>query len=129
MKIRLGHVGNSSSSSFLIYGVCIPTANTDPELGCTVPMEEDYTDNERPYEIEAEVKKMPGLSVGIVTGADSAEEFYIGESWGAVGDDQTGKQFKESVQKQIEEVLRVLNIPLKPEGLKCDTHSEAWHDG
>ncbi len=129
MKIRLGHVGNSSSSSFLIYGVRVPTANTDPVLGCTVPMEEEYTDGERPYDINAEVKKMPDISVGVVTGSDSAEEFYIGKSWDTVEDDQTGKQFKEEVQKQVKQVLQALNIPLKPDHLECTTHSEAWYDG
>jgi len=43
---------------------------------------------------------------------------YIGRSWSSIGDDETGKQFKESVKKEIKKVFG--------EDLKCSTHEEVW---
>jgi hypothetical protein len=77
MKIRQGFVSNSSSSSFLIYGVCVG-GNCDLrnrcdklKLTCKQPI---YTD-----------------------------DMYIGRSWSEVKDDETGEQFKKRVEKELTE--------------------------
>ena len=44
---------------------------------------------------------------------------YIGRSWDSVGDDETGKQFKESVETKLAEMLG--------KKVECCTVSEAWH--
>jgi len=51
--------------------------------------------------------------------AYDGDYMYLGRSWDSVGDDETGLQFKESVQKKITELLG--------EDAKCETISEAWY--
>lgn len=98
-KKRFGFVSNSSSSSFLIYGISI----TRSEL--------EKMKNFDDWEFE----KKTGLSV-----YNRDYEVYIGESWDSIGDDETGKQFKESVQKKILEYI--------PDA-KFGTFEDAWYDG
>lgn len=103
MKVRVGFVSNSSSSSFLIYGAEISRSSfSDPEL----------------YEkiIEEEVKVPKPVS--LVYGPDCK---YIGRSLSSIGDDETGRQFKESVEKAIEQIAG--------KKLPCFIHQEAWYDG
>lgn len=98
-KVRNGFVSNSSSSSFLIYGTSI----TNSEL-------------EKMEDFDGwKFQKSTGLSV-----YDRDYETYIGESWDNIGDDETGKQFKERVEKKILEHF--------PEA-KFGTFEDAWYDG
>jgi hypothetical protein len=46
------------------------------------------------------------------------EGWYIGKSWSAVGDDETGKEFKESVEKEMKKIFG--------DDIKFSTLSEAW---
>ena len=99
MKIRTGFVSNSSSSSFLIYGI---------------------------YLSSAEVEKLGGLSK-LLKGTDldfhnpPECDYFVGVSWDAVKDDETGAQFKERVARQISEKFGSEQ--------SCDTYSESWYDG
>jgi len=93
MKIRHGFVSNSSSSSFLIYGVMIEECTEEMEEWC----DKNHYTYARPYD----------------------EEVYIGKSWDSIGDDETGKQFKE----KVEVALRKLGLD------DFGTHEEAWRDG
>ena len=96
MKIRQGFVSNSSSSSFCIYGCCI---------------EEN--------DIDAIDEKLKEKNIYIVYGP--YDSVYIGREFTSIKDDETGKQFKENVEKEIEEVLG--------EKRKCSTFEEGWYDG
>ena len=77
MKIRQGFVSNSSSSSFLIYGV-------------TVPSNEDLYDKCDKLKL---VCKSPPYEDGRC--------MYIGRSWCEVKDDETGAQFKKRVKEEL----------------------------
>ena len=99
-KKRFGFVSNSSSSSFLIYGTNISNSDLEKIEGFD----------------EWAFEKSTGLSVY----SRSDYETYIGESWDSVGDDETGKQFKERIQKQILE-----HFP----NAKFGTFEDAWYDG
>jgi hypothetical protein len=95
MKIRQGFVSNSSTTSFCIYGIKT-TKDFDykkvKELGL-----EEY--GSRPYDDDCN---------------------HIGISWYGIKDDETGLQFKNRVEKLIEEA-----------GFdeQCYTYEDAWYDG
>jgi hypothetical protein len=46
---------------------------------------------------------------------------YLGLSWDEVKDDETGLQFKNKIEFEIEKLIG--------KKVKCATHSEAWYDG
>jgi hypothetical protein len=107
MKIRNGFVSNSSSSSFLIYGTTIDISDID--------MPDDVEDS---YEYLEEKFKDTDINVYYV--GDDDGYYYIGKSWSNIGDDETGKQFKNNVENILKEKLG--------NEIKCCTHSEAWYD-
>ena len=76
MKIRIGFVSNSSSCSFCVYGVRV----------------EEKLDYDKE---EALINS--GLSVEIFQSDDKA----VGISWSSIKDNETGKQFKERIEKLI----------------------------
>ena len=134
MKIRNGFVSNSSSSSFLIYGVALETSefrelfvknlqeNVEvlPEYAKKLLENPDDFDYDYDYELGEAACKMLGEDFSL----DSPSEwdtFYIGRSWGSVRDNETGKQFKESVETQLKKYFG--------EDVEIGTHSEAWFDG
>ena len=80
MKIRNGFVSNSSSSSFLIYGAEVSRVDRDK------------------FEASKET------SLKYFRGPESGNSF-VGKSWSGIKDSQTGKEFKDSVKKEIETIL------------------------
>jgi hypothetical protein len=124
MKIRLGHVSNSSSSSFLIYGVSgigrdeLSAAvtrlglevDTDVDAYELVNALEGYANN------DTELKGLQFWDPG------DDGEYYIGLTWDDVGDSETGKQFKTRAENALKKLLGS-----ETEGF--DTLREAWRDG
>jgi hypothetical protein len=49
------------------------------------------------------------------------EYFYVGRSYDEIKDDETGKQFKDSVTSKLKKFFG--------EDVKCSTCEEAWYDG
>jgi len=110
MKIRMGFVSNSSTSSFCIYGCEIEKEELHKlftDNGITFEEDEDgYVDY---GELEEKIaKKLNGCEV-IDDG--ECEMLWIGREWASIKDDETGKQFKESVEKILP-------------GKKCETIQE-----
>lgn len=110
MKIRSGFVSNSSSSSFLIYGVCLDedeireALNIDDDVDIYGILEDKLENADMEYH-----------------NPEYYDGWFIGKSWSDVGDDETGKQFKTTIENKLTEVFG--------EGLDFGTHEEAWRDG
>ena len=121
MKIRNGFVSNSSSSSFLIYGVCIDTgtlASKLTEKGKKIALngvsEEDIED-----QYDGDIAEALGIEYS--SGPDGCYCYYFGPSWDSIKDDETGLQFKTRVKKEIKELIDI-------EDDKFCSHAEAWTD-
>jgi hypothetical protein len=95
-----------------------------PECGRSVWEEakeeswEALVDNMEEYEFYEMIASIMGLSHN--SGGEYSAWNYLGRSWSSIGDDETGKQFRDSVQNKISLVF--------PE-LKCSSIQEAWYDG
>ena len=117
MKTRQGFVSNSSSSSFLIYGIALRESDlkkittTNEELKKAI---ESVYDLYEIGEIACEGSLLDYHS------PEHSNTAYIGKSWDMINDDETGAQFKERVQKEIDAIFG--------EGFKCSTYEDAWHD-
>ncbi len=129
MMCRFSFVANSSSSSFLVYGWCIEDKSelykfmaAEVEEYCkeTGTDKDDLGNSDFVEILDKFLSKKRGKSkIGYVSGQ---ENVYICRSWDEVGDDETGGQFKKSIEKIAEELFP---------GIKKEfaTHEEAWRDG
>lgn len=103
MKTRNGFVSNSSSSSFCVYGVSIGDDEIQ-ELGLKYALIEKSDDEEGYESIEAydlqEIAENKGLTFGAYD-----DEAWLGLMPDEIGDDETGKEFKERVKKLVAEFL------------------------
>jgi len=103
MKIRNGFVSNSSSSSFVIYGVCLDTYSDEVKSLMEKHLTEDEIDLVKDGdEMLSEFLDTSGL---YIKEDYECECIYIGREWSRIGDDETGKEFKESVKTKIEEFI------------------------
>jgi len=146
MKIRQGFVSNSSTTSFCIYGASFDTnpftldyiknfKKNDPK-----EFEVMITELEKVSWMKSVVdilKNIDNMTDDELQDANmewgefvpynldyhpyhDAGMHYIGRSWSRIGDDETGKAFKASIEKDIEALFG--KTP-------CSTHAEAWRDG
>ena len=117
MKIRNGFVSNSSSSSFLIYGTHYGSSEIFVELIKKLKEKngEEVSEDFDEYAAESYVNDL-----GLTTFSPDYCGYYVGRSFDEIADDETGKQFKESIQNAIKTF---------DENASCGTHEEAWYNG
>lgn len=108
MKIRNGFVSNSSTTSFCIYGVVVSKNEIIKALN---PDEKELDD--LCYFLE---KKFPSLTIAHPDYGD----YFIGRSFPSIKDDETGKQFKDSVKQELTGIFG-------PD-IKFNIQQEAWYN-
>ena len=115
MKTRQGFVSNSSTSSFCIYGTEIDQRDFIEKVKKIKPDLEEIVEEDGLYEMAFVLQDY--LPLEIYTPCDY-EGVFVGRSWSSIGDDETGKKLKESVEVQLREFFG--------EDFKCSTIAEAW---
>ena len=110
MKTRQGFVSNSSSSSFCIYGVGIDSYEFEKIMKKIKP----DLESENIYELAENLET--NLEVHTPTDFNTV---YIGRSWSSIGDEETGKQLRDGVEKELRELFG--------EDIKCSTQEESWY--
>ena len=131
MKIRNGFVSNSSTCSFLIYGICLENSDiTDKAKEMLEKMPADERAKTLLLDEDNDLEDIDGYELLEIVMNDTNgyswncpydDEWFIGKTWNAVKDDETGKQFKDGVEKTLKEKFG--------DSIECSTHSEAWQDG
>jgi len=99
VKVRIGFVSNSSSESFLLYGIQVEKADITEEIE----------------------QKIRNADLIIEYAPDLDEQRYVGRSWDAILDDETGREFRETIRRNLIEIFGT--------DVVCNTHSQAWYNG
>jgi len=115
MKIRNGFVSNSSSSSFCIYGASMDFEDVVKKIKESKLIPEDelerLEEDDEWYELGEILEEKLELST-----YQSDDNFWIGKSWSSIGDDETGRQFKDNIKTKLEGIFG--------SDIECGTHEE-----
>lgn len=113
MKIRTGFVSNSSSSSFMIYGIMIDHSKFTEMFKTYLKEGYDYVE---PDDV---ITRETGLTW--LHTPDGEDQWCIGRSWDDIKDDETGRQFKADVETKLSKLgLNTTTI---------GTKERAWYNG
>jgi hypothetical protein len=104
MKIRNGFVSNSSSSSFIIYGVCLDYGTPEIEALMEKYLTEEEIEDVKSGDVMLS-ESLYGKIDNLTLEEDESECLYIGREWSSIGDNETGKEFKDNVKSDIEELI------------------------
>ena len=119
-KIRTGFVSNSSSSSFMIYGVNMKGLLTKKEV-------QEAKDSDEYAALESViVKKLEEYDtcLGIEhysSGWEDERDYFVGLCPTRCKDDQTMGDFKTMIETDTKKVFG--------DKAKCDWHERAWYNG
>ena len=118
MKVRNGFVSNSSSSSFCIYGTAFDLSDLiekvkELNLVSEEEIEKLNEDDYSAWVVEELISDKIDLSIHC---DNENESIWIGKSWSSIEDNETGLEFKKSVEAELEKVFG--------SGLDYDTYDE-----
>jgi hypothetical protein len=116
MKTRQGFVSNSSTTSFCIYGICVSSS----EIKEFLKLEDEERDL---YGALEEAMKEKKVSLYFQANYDG-DEYYIGQEFSSIGDEETGKEFK---KRTMEDVNTLFDGQIEEK--KFGVCEEAWRDG
>ena len=119
MKIRIGFVSNSSTTSFCIYGLCLDDY-TQLQKACDLNnikcnVEDDDFES---YEVCEEIATKNGLE--FISGPQG-EGMFFGKRLSDMKDEETFGQFKKAIEEKLSRIFG--------EKMDCSVMEEAWHDG
>lgn len=111
MKVRRGFVSNSSSCSFLIYGVCIDENIPDYDNVEKVAAKFGYGWNE----------------ITISDGGTDGYYMFIGFSYDSMKQEETRAQFEARSKEAIDKILTELGVDVS--NVEYAPQEAAWRDG
>lgn len=111
MKFRIGFVSNSSSTSYVLWGMNIewPQLKEDLQKKLLEGHDDEYSEEDvdyAPEEWEYELEGMYPILESHYGEGDWSEGYDFGRSFVTIKDDETGKKFKESIEKILREILK-----------------------
>lgn len=147
MKTRYSLVSNSSSTSFCIYGSHFEGNPFSAEVIRNIKKNKPEIIDEfiKKYESKSwHDKEILNIFKNIDTASDEdfetiieecdqllpdglgyhscqGESFWIGRSLNSIGDNETGKEFKDSTEKLLKSVFG--------DSITCHIYEESWYDG
>jgi hypothetical protein len=104
MKIRIGFVSNSSTTSFMIFGICFEDTY---ELGKMLGLwktEDEYDDKDEDAIYDTLDQNVNKLDLDHYRNDDNC--WYIGTSLSNIKNNETGLQFKQRVAKNLSQLLK-----------------------
>lgn len=115
MKTRNGFVSNSSSTSFSIYGIH------------TEYFSDKYDDRDKMWDVlDGLVDKAEANNLQLI--CDEEGSAYLGLSWNSIGDDETGKQFKERAENAVKLFLKENKIKIPKAEAIFEDHTDSISD-
>ena len=119
MKKRNGFVSNSSSCSFLIYGIAMD--KEDMKQNLKEEFAKEFENIDSAWELgDCVASLIEKSSFEAFNPSEWDDTIYLGVSWDMVHDEQTGKEFKDSVESELNKIFK--------EPVNCSTFSQAWEN-